>query len=409
MKGPAPMPPALGDVRIRNLLPPSALADAERCALPVMIGAPDESGTLPPAPTAVLGTVLHHVRARWRARGAGAADSGPAAAAAVDELLAEAVEETERLLAMDPRTRGLVPLESTVEEDDYLDRRMALRRWAKAGVTRVDTDPPETLALGLFGQPSDAPHPDSFATGIEPWLVANPLRLRGRPDLVVQLADGAIEITDDKTGQVVDDKGEVLDHHKVQLWFYALMVDHLRRGATIRLRVVGEASHPVAWDPPAHAKASKRLSDLLEGMPAGGLVSADDLANPGPSCRRCRLRPRCGAYLRTAPSWWRTPADGPKPVPYDAWGTVEGVKHSAMGVELKLTDPVGRVVRVRGIGPDHGISTDHRGAQVALFNLQPTQEVRLHGRWLAPTSWHESSPGRTYPPAVGLTAFGMGS
>lgn len=399
------MPPPLGNVRIRKLLPPSALADAQACALPAIVGAPDDLGTLPPAPVAVLGTVLHHVRALWRARDATVSASAADAATAIDDLLAATVQKAERLLAEDPRTIGLVPLESTAGDDLFLDRRMALRRWAKAGVTRVDTDPPGDLMLSPFGEPSDSAHPDHFATGIEPWLVANALRLRGRPDLVVQAHDGAIEISDDKTGRVVDGKGEVLDHHQVQLGLYALMAEHLRPGAAIRLRVTGETARPVAWDGEARAKSVERLGDMHERLPADELVTADELATPGASCRRCRLRPRCGAYLRTAPSWWRNPAEAPEPVPYDAWGTIEGVEHDPVGTELKLRDPVGRAVRVRGVRADHGFATAHLGVGIALFNLQPTQEVRLHGRWLAPTSWHECSPGRTHPTALGTCIF----
>jgi len=104
-------------------------------------------------------------------------------------------------------------------------------------------------------------------------------------------------------------------------------------------------------------------------------------------------------------AWWQGQADPPRPVPLDTWGIVDDLEQTAEGIDLMLTDVVGRVVRVRGLDEVHGLTAEHIGSEVAVFNLQPTQDVRLHGRWLAPTSWHERSPGRTYPSATGTRVF----
>lgn len=403
--GPPTWPAPLGQVRIPELLSPSALADAASCPLPMMVGAPDDWGTLPPTPVAILGTTLHHVRALWRTRADDAAEDGREAADAVDALLSATVDVVQRELRADPRTRSLVPLHAAVGHEVYLDRRMALRRWARAGVPRLDVEGPGGLDLRLFHGASDTGSPDHFDLGVEPWLVDNALRLRGRPDLIVRAPDGALEISDDKTGHLVDDKGQVLERHVTQLGLYALIVEHLLPGVQVRLRVVGEIAHEIRWDAPARAKVKAQLEEFRERLPAGEHMTADTLASPGASCPRCRLRPRCQAYRTAAMAWWQGRADPPRPVPFDTWGIVDDVEQTAEGIDLMLTDVVGRVVRVRGLDEVHGLTPEHIGSEVAVFNLQPTQDVRLHGRWLAPTSWHERSPGRTYPSAMGTRVF----
>ena len=370
----------------------------------MMVGAPDSPGTLPPAPKAVLGTVLHHVRALWRARNVATPDSGAGAADAVDALLAHGLEEASHQLAADSRTRGLVPLQRTVG-DDYLTRRMALRRWAKAGVERLDVGGPAKLQLGLYHQPSGARLEDQLGEGIEPWLVANDLRLVGRPDLLVREPGGVVYIADDKTGQVVDDKGKVLPSHVAQLELYALMVEHLQPKTRVRLSVVGEAAHPIPWDTATRSRARDRLQEVLDDLPEGQTTPAASLASPGGSCRSCRLRPRCSAYAQAALAWWRDPNQGPHPLPFDAWGTLTEVRLANGAVDVSMKDPTGRTVRVGGLSEAHGITPQHVGDTVSIFNLEPSQDVRLHGRWLAPTSWHEESPARTFPSAIATRVF----
>lgn len=402
---PPKLPPELGDVRIPKLLPPSTLSGSERCLLPMMIGAPDSTGTLPPPPKALLGTVLHHVRALWRTRSAATAGHGAGAADAIDVLLAHCLEDAHRQLAADPRTSGLVELQQAVGENVYLERRMALRRWAKAGVERQDVTGPGKLDLRLYHQPSDVDLSDQLGEGIEPWLVANDLRLVGRPDLLVREPGNVVHIADDKTGCVVDHKGQVLPSHVAQLELYALMVEHLVPGARVRLSVVGRSSHSISWDSTKRSKVAMRLKEFHEELPAGREFPTATLAVPGRDCQSCRLRPRCGTYSRATMSWWRDAGEGPRPVPFDTWGMLTDVTLTGGAMDLALKDPVGRTVRIAGLSRALGITPGHVGRAVSVFNLEPSQDVRLHNRWLAPTSWHQHSPGRTFPSAVGTHVF----
>jgi hypothetical protein len=282
---------------------------------------------------------------------------------------------------------------------------MALRRWAKAGVERLEVAGPGKLDLRLYHQPSDVNLSDQFGEGIEPWLVANDLRLVGRPDLLVREPGNVVHIADDKTGRVLDDKGQVLPSHVAQLELYALMVEHLVPDARVRLAVVGRSSHPISWDVTRRSKAAKRLEEFHEKLPAGKVLPASTLAVPGRDCQSCRLRPRCSAYSRAATSWWRDASEGPRPVPFDTWGPLTDVTPVEATMDLVLKDPVGRTVRIGGLSEALGITPGHVGRAVSVFNLEPSQDVRLHGRWLAPTSWHEHSPGRTFPSAVGAQVF----
>ena len=235
--------------------------------------------------------------------------------------------------------------------------------------------------------------------------MVNQLRLRGRPDLLVRREDGNIAISDDKTGRVVDVNGQVLDKHKMQLWLYALMVEHLTSTPSMTLSVIGESAHAVEWNQNTRDQANSRLKDTHERFEPGCLVSAEHLAVPGKSCRNCRIRPRCSSYRRAAEKWWARTGTPPKPVPFDTWGMLESFQETDSGLGIRLKDDSGRVVRVSGLSQAHGLTASHVGHRVYLYNLQPTQAVKLHGRWLAPTSWHEQPPSRSYAAARTVQVF----
>ena len=395
---PTRLPPPRTKVRIPRLLPPSLIAIGEECPVRMFVGAPDESGTLAPSTVALLGTVLHHVRALWRIRPQDAADDGKQAAEEIDAMLADTLAESDAQLESDTRTSGLAPLSEAVGYDRYVRQRMMLQRWAMSGVERVVAMEPGRLHLRLFDNERGAVREseDRFDTGIEPLLVANELRLRGRPDLLVRSADGTMVISDDKTGRVVDDTGHVLDKHEMQLWLYALMVEHSKPGIPVNLRVIGESTHVVAWDQDTRERAMARLTEAHERFPPDTVVAMDQFAVPGSSCPNCRLRPRCASYQQAATAWWSRSGAAPRPVPFDAWGRLEQFEETDLGLELRLEDDARRVVRIRGLSEAHGLTASHLNHRVHLFGLQPTQELRLHGRWLAPTSWHERPPSRAY-------------
>ena len=380
------LPAPLTNLVVPRYLSPSLVADDESCPVPLLVGAPDRAGVLAPTAGAVFGTVLHAARARWRVQAAERVPPG-VVRHEVDALLTAVVAEQEAVLSDDSRTERLVPLRDAVGETRFTEGWMQLRRWAKGGVAAVPG--PEPVQGGWFSRaPSNAERPDAWGLGIEPWIVSNGHRLRGRPDLLARTASGVL-IADDKTGAAVDEEGFVLHRHRLQLGLYAVMVEEVAGIDNIELAVIDARTHRFGWTPVLRSAVHSVLEAATERFPAGSDQEVEGIAKPGDGCCRCRLRPVCPAYAATAPGWWDGSATRPTRVPPDTWGVVIGRRDAGGLAHLTVRDAAGRRVQVQGVDPS---LSPEEGAGIWAFELEATQRTVQHGRRLAPTSLHIEPP-----------------
>lgn len=381
-----PLPAPLTHFVVPRYLAPSLVAENESCPVPLLVGTPDRAGVLAPTASAVLGTVLHYARARWRVRSAERVPPKDMRDA-VDKLLKAVVVEHEVVLSADARTAPLVPLEAAVGEARFEEGWMQLRRWAKAGVDAFP-GPEPGLERWFKTIATTEERPDAWGVGIEPWLVSNDLRLRGRPDVLLATEDGAL-IADDKTGRAVDDDGNVLRRHKLQLGLYALIIEAVAGIKNIELAVIDARKHRFDWTLALRSAVLKALKVAAERFPAGSYQKVAEVAKPGDGCVKCRLRPLCPAYSATATDWWDGSVPRPARVPADTWGAVISREDIGDLAHLTVRDPVGRRVQVHGVD---SCFAPEEGAQIWAFELEATQRVVQHGRRLAPTSFHIEPP-----------------
>lgn len=68
--------------------------------------------------------------------------------------------------------------------------------------------------------------------------------------------------------------------------------------------------------------ARREIDRMVAALPVGADVAAANLAEPGPDCVACSIRPSCPAYLAAAPGWWHDVPAGLPFVPQDSWGEV---------------------------------------------------------------------------------------
>lgn len=247
---------------------------------------------------------------------------------------------------------------------------------------------------------------DAISFGAEQRWTSSELRLRGRPDESVLAEDGAVEVTDYKTGVVIDEQGRLARAVETQVQLYLLMAEVLT-GRHVRGRVVSDRVTPVSWGDTERDALRARLAESRGTFPAGALLRSADVARAGPHCVGCNLRPRCPTYLESAPKWWSERAENPRPLPFDTWGVVTGYEqHEQAGGVLHIRDAGERSVVVRGLSSRHGLVAGVVDQQMFLFSLQPTEDLNHHGRQLHPQAFHEGSPGPRWPPARQVMVFG---
>jgi RecB family exonuclease len=387
-----PAPPAhIERVRVPRYLSPSRFVELRQCPLRVFVRANLASAVLPPAPGALFGILLHHVREQL-SRGRWGEANTPRDA--LERTLATATEQMDRILESTPATSRLVPLAGVVGRVRWNTRLFDLRTWAERLRVRPSRVPPYPIKNVedenvLEERVEDAPR---LEVGPEAWVVCPTFRLLGRVDEIMEADDGALELSDFKSGVVSDDEGDVLEHHAVQVRLYALAVEELATGRLVRIYLEGAERLQVPWTPDVRASCAEQLGEMLGRFPAGAVLAAKDLAQPGTWCRSCRLRPGCSAYLETAPTWWMNVGNAPRPLPWDVWGAIETVQMEGGTLTLQIRDSAERAVRVQGLDLRRGIGDLNAGDGIFLFDLKPTEPTIHHGARLQPRNFHELPP-----------------
>ena len=97
---------------------------------------------------------------------------------------------------------------------------------------------------------------------------------------------------------------------------------------------------------------------------------------------------------------WSNDGDQPRPLPMDAWGRVIDLRHEAVGSTVRLVDPMGREVVIRGVVQEKGDESIDFGSYLFAFNLLATQDCYQHGRVLHPRSFHVEAPGKRWKSAL---------
>jgi len=390
------LPPSFEMASVRNCFAPSRFSELARCPLRVFVDADDVRDSPPPPPTMLLGLVLHHVReqlliGRW----GGALSS----IEAFEEVFGATVDAMDAQLVADTRFSRLAPLASAVGRVRWNTRRFEMRKWAARLQTtsigeaprRLEWSPPLGGSDAAQVQSEEEPLP-RLDFGPQAWIVCPALRIRGRVDLVEEAADGAVEISDYKTGVLCDDGGRPLKRHVLPLGIYALAAEFLAPERPVRLYLDGADRLAVKWDPDTRRFCSDELSKAADRFPAGASHGARELAQPGRWCIGCRIRPVCPSYLDAAPKWRPNTDDAPRPLPIDVWGKVLAIRRDEGGVTVEMEDQARRCVRVEGLDPSRDLGGLRVGDVLYLFDLEPTEPTVLHGARLHPRNFHELPP-----------------
>lgn len=346
------------------------------------------------SPDAVAGHVFHRARELALER--------------ADEQTSSADSALERALAESAASRGLdgAGLSSTLigalGRCRWIDLVADLRRWHAAvdGLPRPHSSP---VRRGRGTHDSSAAVPDRFETGLEQTWTCNDLRLRGRPD-ESRLNGLVVEVCDLKTGARARSAGASRDAAETQVRLYLLMAERLTSiGA--RGYIVGRGVEEVPWGPEERASTSMRVRAFGERFPALASVEGRSAAQPGSHCLRCRVRPKCPAYLSVAPSWWPNTDGVPRPLPLDVWGTITKLESSQERATVWLRDAGGRVAVVRNIAATYGLQSLVAGEEVYFFGLAADQDQNLHGRRVHPTAFSEFATGSRRTRASALRVF----
>lgn len=383
------LPAPLGTLRVPHHFSPSSWGALQRCPLRVW-GSAQSTTPLPESPEALFGTLLHDCRKRFLERWRRHDDA---------KVLMKSIF-TEELLQLEGRLAAnglasLVPLKSAIDWHRWTDRTHRLVQWAAARVAEPlpwrGRDP--VRAQGVTNSGDTDVETDDFSLGVERWWAAHALRLRGRPDEAVLGDDGAVEISDFKTGAVLDDDGRVDSRAVAQLQLYAIMAEHLRPGCKVRLSVAQSRRVAVPWTAAERGAMTDQLRELSDRFPSGAEVDASSVAVPGPHCAGCRVRHTCSRYLQELPSWWRNGEGHPRPLPYDVWGRVDMADVADGSWHVAVTDPIGRRVQVSGLSRERPLDALAPGAHLYMFGLEPAEDVAHHGMLIQPLNFYEHAPG----------------
>jgi len=369
----------------------------ERCALGVW--AADEPPPLPEPIRSIVGRLFHRAREVILQRGL----SGATPTHEIDDVVAATTYSIESALAEDQDAAVILPLRTTFGVRAWMDLVAGLKAWTKS----LDCVPRPGSRATRISTTSDGRR-DMFGVGTEPTWRSQALRLRGRPDEAELRHNATLAITEYKTGRVTTGAGHLIASIAAQMRLYLLMGEVLS-GRTVTACVRGTRVLDVTWDEEIRRTTTSRLQAVDARFRAGTHVAAEVAAQPGTHCIACRLRPRCASYLAAAPAWWKNDAHHPRPLPLDVWGTATDVRRDAAGWTLRLLDPAGRDVVVRGLRDSQELDSASVGSAFFLFNLEATEDRAAHGRKVQPRAFHERSPSARWRDALQVRCFRSGT
>lgn len=204
--------------------------------------------------------------------------------------------------------------------------------------------------------------------------------------------DGALAVTDIKTGHVTDIEGRLRPELRVQLLLYSYLV-HERFGQwpkTLRILPLRGDTVNVPFSPAEAEELADRMKRILATANRiidnvrSGNVNESELASPSPdSCRFCRYRPSCESY------WVARNAQPQGGWPRDISGAIVGIKplgNKFHVIEIRSAD--GGMMVVRGI-QESAIERIVSGMSVRVCDLKAERAANVYS-W-RPTSFFWSS------------------
>src|SRR5262245_3977317 len=219
------------------------------------------------------------------------------------EALSEAFAALDAVLdAEAARAReALAPAIPRVWDDEIDGLRADLREWLRRVAGDGGGWVPERFELAFGLKPDEREHSDP-ASVTDPVPVGGPLVLRGSIDLVEARADGALRVTDHKTGKAWAKEGVVVGGGTVlQPLLYALAAERLlgkkvTAGRLYYCTATGEYAERIV---PLDRQSRESVSKVVEVIDAAlrqGLLPA--MPQPG-ACLFCDYRRVCGPYEET--------------------------------------------------------------------------------------------------------------
>jgi PD-(D/E)XK nuclease superfamily len=364
-----------GDCRLKAILPPSAYPD------------------WPPSPEAAFGRVVHSLMdlaARGQIQSTGS-DAG-AIISALDQLL----RQEEMRLARAPIKPIYTDLQAALGPREWLKRRsLAIARTRQVLASRPcsarEFEPSQIPGISL----ARALQSRNF-TASELPLESLTLRLRARLDFLSVSSDGLVEVIDFKSGNILDDEGEVEEVTALQLRLYGLAILELAPRTRLELKVVSPAgTTQVTFSKEVIENTRAWLAERISSLPTGEQIEANQLAAVGPQCWGCTARLVCPAYRAAVSDLWKR-ADLSTQLPLDTAGSIVEVEPSAaQTTTLRISDLAARIVKIHRLSPTIYSPTHFdRDSVYWFFNLASGEARLLNGKWRHPRNFNDL-PGAT--------------
>lgn len=379
------LPAVLQTVEIPSVLNVTRLASSGDCKLKIVLpqsAFPD----WPSSPQAAFGRVVHSLM-DLAARGhiAPTERDQHRIASLLDELL----RQEEARLAAAPVRSPYTEIRAAFTAQQWMTKRhLAITRTMQVLASRPTATPESEDSRGHGISLTRALRRTNFAAS-ELQLESVNLRLRARLDFLQVLPSGVVEVTDFKSGNVVDEEGEIEGVTALQLRLYGLLLLELSPDARLELKVVsGAGTTAVSFSPEDVDNTRTWLAERLSALPGGEHVEATGLAVVGAQCRGCTARLVCPAYRGAVPELWKRP-DVTAELPIDTAGTVLEIENDSEQTTLRLQDLAGRVVKVHRLSrPRYSPTHFARDSVFWFFNLG-SNEARLRGVWRHPRNFHD--------------------
>ena len=209
-------------------------------------------------------------------------------------------------------------------------------------------------------------------------------------------------MTDFKSGNILDDEGEVEEVTALQLRLYGLAILELAPRTRLELKVVSPAgTTEVTFSKEDIANTSAWLAERISSLPTGEQIEADQLAVVGPQCWGCTARLVCPAYRAAVSDLWKR-TDLSTKLPLDTAGSIVEVEPSAeQTTTLRISDLAARIVKIHRLSPTIYSPTHFdRDSVYWFFNLASCEARLLNGKWRHPRNFNDL-PGATLNEGLG--------
>jgi hypothetical protein len=314
---------------------------------------------LPDWPESKLGVVIHKAMEE-------ASRSG---APAVSPLIRAALEDSANYVSTSAQPGIDVPVMHAVPMSTIL------RKIGMAQKTYRELPNARTGHKSLAQPP--APQSGRAAkTGIEKYYRSKDGHLAGRVDRWDRRPDGSIEITDFKSGRITSGDGVVRPEYEIQLYAYAFLMAENGIANSISVSLTGvDGSWSNEFGVETAHSIRSLLDELIEVMPLGERIRADDVSRIGAACTYCKYRPRCRRYMTDAPAFWAS-SDRPFLLPNDVWGVVTDIRSVDSDlIRLYIEDPNGRQSSISNIPLQLFSREPALGTQAYFFNLKVSGQI----------------------------------